>query len=279
MADDDLRGCRRFAGRVCVVTASTAGIGLAIAERLGREGAAVVVSSRRQEAVDETVARLERLGIECSGVTCHVDRPADVERLLAHALSRHGGTVDCLVSNAAANPEAGPLECASAAAVAKVLQTNVASAVGLVAAFTPALVAAAADGRRRAGPGGAAAPAGRGPAVVLVSSVTAFDPSPPLSAYAASKTALLGLTKALAHELGPRGVRVNGLCPGIVPTRFAAALVDGDAKRAAIEAQTDLGRLGEPRDVAAACAFLLSDDAAYVTGENLVVAGGMRSRL
>lgn len=112
-----------------------------------------------------------------------------------------------------------------------------------------------------------------GAAIVFVSSVTAYAPAAPIAVYAASKTALLALARALSDELAP-GVRVNCVAPGIVRTKFASALVAADDGAAAI-AQTKLGRLGTPEDVAAAVAFLASDDASYVTGETLVVAGGM----
>jgi dehydrogenase/reductase SDR family protein 4 len=119
----------------------------------------------------------------------------------------------------------------------------------------------------------------RGGSLLFVSSYTAFAPSPPIAMYAVSKTALLGLTKALAEELGPRGITVNCVAPGVVPTKFAAALVASPELEEASRARTLVGRLGTPGDMAAAVAFLLSEDASYVTGETLVVAGGMQSRL
>jgi len=115
--------------------------------------------------------------------------------------------------------------------------------------------------------------------IVFVSSYTAFNPTAPIAMYAVSKTALLGLTKALAEELGPDGIRVNCVAPGIVPTKFAAALVASPELEEANKAKTLLGRLGTPEDIAGAVAFLVSSDAGYVTGETLVVAGGMQSRL
>jgi dehydrogenase/reductase SDR family protein 4 len=118
-----------------------------------------------------------------------------------------------------------------------------------------------------------------GGAIVFISSYTAFNPTPPIPMYAVSKTALLGLTKALAEELGPEGIRVNCVAPGIVPTKFAAALVASPELEAENKARTFLGRLGRPEDMAATVAFLVSDDASYITGETIVVAGGMQSRL
>lgn len=119
----------------------------------------------------------------------------------------------------------------------------------------------------------------RGGSIVFVSSYSAFSPSAPIGFYAVSKTALLGLTKALAEELGPDGITVNCIAPGVVPTKFADALVANDELKALNESRTFLGRLGLPEDMAAAVAYLVSPDASYVTGETLVVAGGMQSRL
>ncbi|KAK9863693.1 hypothetical protein WJX84_004787 [Apatococcus fuscideae] len=118
-----------------------------------------------------------------------------------------------------------------------------------------------------------------GSSIVYISSYTAFNPTPPIPMYAVSKTALLGLTKALAEELGPKGIRVNCIAPGVIPTKFSAALVESKEKEEGVKNATFLKRLGRPEDIAAAAAFLSSDDASYITAETLLVAGGMQSRL
>ncbi|KDD75307.1 hypothetical protein H632_c753p0 [Helicosporidium sp. ATCC 50920] len=119
----------------------------------------------------------------------------------------------------------------------------------------------------------------RGSSIVYVSSFAAYQPSAPIAMYAVSKTALLGLTKAMAAELGPQGIRVNAVCPGVVPTKFAAALVANRELEERAKQAVFLNRLGRGEDMAAAVAFLVSPDADYVTGESLVVAGGVQSRL
>lgn len=169
------------------------------------------------------------------------------------------GRIDALVSNAVVNPTAGPLLDTPEGAIDKILDVNIKAALLLTSAAVPHMP--------------------RGSCVLFVSSVVAYNPGPPLSMYGVSKTALLGLTKALASELGPQGIRVCGVAPGIVATKFAEALVSTDALRRQQEDATHLGRLGTPHDIAGAAAFLISDDAAYVTGETLVVAGGMPSKL
>ena len=186
---------------------------------------------------------------------------ADRKALVARAEAKWGpGTsVDIFISNAAVNPAAGSILEMSETAIAKILDVNVAAAVGLTQLFAPHL-------------------ADNG-AVLYVSSVTAYQPRTPLGMYAVSKTALLGLTKAVAQELAPRGIRCNSLCPGIVPTKFAGALVADEDLVRQQEATTMLGRLGTADEMAKAALFLVSSDAGYVTAENLVVAGGMASKL
>ncbi|PSC69687.1 tropinone reductase-like 3 [Micractinium conductrix] len=251
--------CRRLEGKVAVVTASTAGIGLGIVRRLAQEGARVVVSSRKAATVEETVAALRREGLEVAGTACHVGDKAALQRLIQFTLDTYG-KIDILVSNAAVNPAAGPILSMEDSAIQKIVDINIVSAVLLAKLAVPHMPS--------------------GGSIVFVSSYTAFNPSPPIAMYAVSKTALLGLTKALAEELGPQqGIRVNCLAPGIVPTKFASALVASLELEELNKSRTLLGRLGTPGDMAAAVAFLASEDAAYITGEALVVAGGMQSRL
>ncbi|KAL4458338.1 hypothetical protein ABPG75_013203 [Micractinium tetrahymenae] len=250
--------CRRLEGKVAVVTASTAGIGLGIVRRLASEGARVVVSSRKQQNVDETVQQLRAEGLQVAGTACHVGDGAAIKRLVQFAIDTYG-RLDILVSNAAVNPAAGPILTMEDSAIQKIVDINIVSAVLLAKAAVPHM--------------------SRGAAILFVSSYTAFNPAPPIAMYAVSKTALLGLTKALAEELGPDGIRVNCIAPGIVPTKFASALVASPELEELNKSRTLLGRLGTPGDMAAAAAFLVSDDASYVTGETIVVAGGMQSRL
>ncbi|KAI3435735.1 hypothetical protein D9Q98_001793 [Chlorella vulgaris] len=250
--------CRRLEGKVAIVTASTAGIGLGIVRRLASEGAQVVVSSRRQQNVDEAVEQLKAEGLQVAGCACHVGDKAQLQALVRFTLDTFGH-LDILVSNAAVNPASGPILDMEDSAVEKILDINVKSPVLLAKAAVPHMP--------------------RGGSIVFVSSYTAFNPAPPIAMYAVSKTALLGLTKALAEELGPDGITVNCLAPGIVPTKFASALVSSPELEEINKSRTLLGRLGAPQDMAAAVAFLVSPDASYITGETLVVAGGMQSRL
>ncbi|KAG2442387.1 hypothetical protein HXX76_002473 [Chlamydomonas incerta] len=252
--------CRRLEGKVALVTAATAGIGLATAERLAEEGASVFICSRKASNVEETVAALRGRGLEVSGCACHVGSAEQRKQLVAACVQKYGG-MDALVSNAAVNPGAGPLADTPPDVIDKILDINIKAAVLLVQEALPHL-------RKRPGA-----------SIVFVSSVTAFNPPEPIAMYAISKTALLGLTKGLAAELGPEGIRVNCVAPGIVPTKFSAALVETPELAAQQASATMLKRLGRPQEQAAAIAYLVSPDAAYVTGETLVVSGGMHSRL
>ena len=186
--------CRRLEGKSAIVTASTAGIGLEIARRLALEGAQVVVSSRRAANVEETVKSLQEEGMQVQGLACHVGNNEHLQNLVEFTVKKYG-KIDILVSNAAVNPAAGPILEMEESAISKILDINVKSAIMLAKFAVPYMKS--------------------GSSMVFVSSYTAFNPSPPIAMYAVSKTALLGLTKALAEELGPQnGIRVNCVAPG-----------------------------------------------------------------
>eukprot|EP00270_Netrium_digitus_P005775 TRINITY_DN17743_c0_g1_i1.p1 TRINITY_DN17743_c0_g1~~TRINITY_DN17743_c0_g1_i1.p1 ORF type:complete len:258 (-),score=72.77 TRINITY_DN17743_c0_g1_i1:252-1025(-) len=247
--------CRRLQGRTAIVTASTAGIGLAIARRLASEGANVVISSRKQENVSSAVEELVKEGLKVVGVVCHVAKAEDRNKLIQTAVDNFG-TIDIFVSNAAVNPSVANILEMKEAEIAKILDVNVRAPIQLIQEAAPHMTKS-----------------GRG-SVVFVSSIAAFRPEAPIAVYGISKTALLGLTKGLAQEMAPT-VRVNCVAPGFVQTRFAEFLLKDEESAAAVEATTLLGRLGRVEDMAAVVAFLASDDAAYITGETIVVAGGM----
>lgn len=258
-SSDKVPNCRRLEGKIALVTAATAGIGLGIVTRLAQEGAHVVLCSRKAANVDATVASLQARNLSVSGMACHVGDSKQIQDLISFVERTHG-RLDILVSNAAVNPTSGPILHMDESALDKILDVNIKSAVLLAKYAVPIMP--------------------KGSCLVFVSSYSAYNPMPPIAFYAVSKTALIGLTKALAEELGPHeGIRVNCVAPGIVPTKFAAALVDSKEAEEVSVSKTLLGRLGTPGEIASAVAFLCSEDASYVTGETLVVAGGMQSRL
>ncbi|KAJ8501299.1 hypothetical protein OPV22_011851 [Ensete ventricosum] len=248
---------RRLGGKVAIVTASTQGIGFAIAQRLGLEGAAIVVSSRKQKNVDEAVETLRSKGIEAMGFVCHVSNPQHRKDLIEKTVQKYG-LIDIVVSNAAANPTVDNILNTKEPVLDKLWEINVKSSI---------LILQDASSYLR-----------KGSSIILISSIAGYHPQASMAMYGVTKTALFGLTKALAAEMSP-DTRVNCIAPGFVPTHFADFLTKNAAIRKTIEDQTLLKRLGTTEDMASAAAFLASDDSSYITGETLVVAGGMPSRL
>jgi NAD(P)-dependent dehydrogenase (short-subunit alcohol dehydrogenase family) len=238
----------RFDGTTTLVTGASRGIGLAIAERIVADGGRVVITARGQEALDAAVAQLG--GPEHAiGIAGKADDGAHRAEVFARIAAEFGG-LDFLVNNAGINPAYGPALEIEDSVVRKILDVNVVGAL----AWSRDAVAAGLRG-----------------AIVNISSVSALGASPGIAFYGVSKAALISLTQQLAHELAP-GIRVNAVAPAVIKTNFAKALYEG--REAEVAAGYPLGRLGEPRDVAGPVAFLLSDDAAWVTGQTIVIDGG-----
>ncbi|XP_042332972.1 dehydrogenase/reductase SDR family member 4-like [Sceloporus undulatus] len=249
-----------LADKVALVTASTEGIGLAIARRLAQDGAHVVVSSRKQANVDQAVAKLQTENLSVSGLVCHVGKAEDRQRLIDAALERHGG-IDILVSNAAVNPYFGSILGASEDVWDKILDINIKAAAMLVQLVVPHM-------EKRGGG-----------SIVLVSSIAAYSPFSSLGPYNVSKTALLGLMRNYVEELTPRNIRINCLAPGLIRTKFSTALRQDEAVLEKVMENMRISRIGEPADCSGIVSFLCSPDADYITGETVVVAGGSPSRL
>jgi NAD(P)-dependent dehydrogenase (short-subunit alcohol dehydrogenase family) len=245
----------RFANHVAIVTGASRGIGLAVAQRLVAEGARVLITARKEDGL---AAALEQLGGSSAlAVAGRADDPAHQDEAVAAAV-REFGRLDVLVNNAGINPSYGPILQIEESAARKIMDVNVLAALS----WTRRAVAAGL---------GAVGPA----AVVNMASVAGLAPAPGIAYYGVSKAALISLTVQLAAELSP-GIRVNAIAPAVVKTQFARALYAADEAGAA--AAYPLGRLGVPEDVAAAAAFLASQDAAWITGQTLVLDGGASLR-
>ena len=247
---------RRFAGRAAVVTGASRGIGLAIASRIVAEGGRVLITARKAEALQ---AAAEQLGgpAHAIAVAGAADDPEHQAEAFA-TVTREFGRLDVLVNNTGINPAFGPLTDLDERVARKIMDVNV------LAALSWARQALAAG----LGADGAGA-------IVNVASVAGLGPAPGIAYYGVSKAALIGLTVQLAAELAP-AVRVNAVAPAVVKTRFAEALYAADEEKAAL--RYPLRRLGDPADVAAAAAFLASSDASWVTGQTLVLDGGITLR-
>jgi NAD(P)-dependent dehydrogenase (short-subunit alcohol dehydrogenase family) len=238
----------RFDGTVSLVTGASRGIGLAIAERIVADGGRVVITARGQETLDAAVAQLGG-GEFAIGIAGKADDPAHRAEVFADIASRFG-RLDFLINNAGINPAYGKALDVDDAATRKIFEVNV---IGSLAWSRDAVAA------------------GLTRAIVNIASIAGVTAAPGIAIYGVSKAALIALTTQLAFELAP-GIRVNAVAPAVIKTNFAKALYEGHEEQAA--AAYPLGRLGEPVDVAGPVTFLLSDDAAWITGQTLLIDGG-----
>lgn len=243
--------------KVAIVTGASKGIGASIAKQLAAEGASVVVNYfSSKEGADKVVAAIQNNGGKAVAICANVSEQADIKHLIDETLKLYG-KLDILVNNAGVY-DFFPLEAVTAERFHKMFDLNV---LGLILLSQEAV--------NHFGP--------EGGSIVNISSVASVLAMPNCSIYSATKAAVDSVTKSLSKELGPRQIRVNSVNPGIIETEGAhtAGLTESDFRKN-IEAQTPLGRIGQPQDVAPVVAFLVSEDARWVTGETLFISGGLR---
>jgi len=243
-------------GQVAVITGSSKGIGRAAAEIMAALGAKVVISSRKAEVCEEVAAGIRKAGGEAITIACNISRREEIAGLVKGAIETWG-RIDTLVCNAAVNPYFGPLAAISDDAFDKIMSSNIKSNLWLCNLALPHMVEQG------------------GGSVVIVSSVGGLRGSAQLGAYGISKAADMQLTRSLAVEWSPKGVRVNCVAPGLVKTDFARALWEDPERLKRTVSTAPLRRIGEPSEIGSVIAFLASKASSFMTGTVVIADGGV----
>ncbi|HEY0941975.1 MAG TPA: SDR family oxidoreductase [Steroidobacter sp.] len=243
-------------GQVAIITGSSRGIGRAIAKAMAKAGARVVVSSRKLDACQTVVEEIRKEGGEAIAVACNVAEKAQLQNLVDAALQTWG-RLNIVVCNAAVNPYFGPMVGMKDEAYDKIMNSNVRSNFWLCNLAGPRMVESG------------------GGSFIIVSSIGGNQGSATLGVYGMSKAADYALTRNLAIEWGPQGLRANCIAPGLIKTDFSRALWENEKLLANVERGTPVRRIGQPEDLGGVAVFLASKSAAYITGQTLVVDGGI----
>lgn len=242
-------------GKVAIITGASKGIGKSIARALAEQGAKVVISSRKQDAVDEVAESFKKEGLEAVGIACHVGDAEQRTQLIEKTVATYGG-VDILINNAAINPVFGQLTDANAVVFDKIMDVNVKACFILANLCQPIM-------KKRGGG-----------SVINIASVEGLKPSMGLGLYSVSKAALIMLTKTQAKEWGRANIRSNAICPGLIQTKFSSALWKNEALLKQVETHLPMGRMAQADEMAGLALFLASDAASYCTGGVYTADGG-----
>jgi NAD(P)-dependent dehydrogenase (short-subunit alcohol dehydrogenase family) len=243
-----------LAGKVAIVTGASKGIGEAIARAYAHYGASVIVSSRKQDAVQAVADSITQSSGTALALAANASSSADLKALVDKAVEVYG-RVDIVVNNAAANPTYGPIHATDEAVFDKIMAVNVKGPFELAKHAYPHLTK-------------------QGGAVINISSIGGITPEDGLGIYSVSKAALIMLTKATAKEWGANNIRVNAICPGLIKTKFSQALWDNEQMMKSYMRHLPLHRIGSPEEVAALALFLASEAGSFCTGAVYAVDGG-----
>jgi len=245
----------RLDGKVAIITGSSKGIGKSIAVALGQQGARVIISSRKQEAVDDVANELRKLGIDATGFAAHMGDMDQVGKL-ATEVEKQFGSIDILVNNAAINPAFGPIVETDSKLFDKIMEVNVKGPLELCKLAYPVM--------KKKGGG----------SIINISSIEGLSPGLGLGLYSISKATLIALTKVLAKEWGADRIRANVICPGLVKTKFSEALTSNEKIVKLVMSKQALPFIAEPEDIAGLALFLASDASSFCTGAVYTADGG-----
>lgn len=251
----DLSSVFSLEGKVALVTGASKGIGYSIAEIFAAAGAKVVISSRKQDLLDELAEQLKSKGYEVTGIACNVGNMEELPLLVEKTVEKYGA-LDILVNNAASNPVFGPIHETSLEAFDKIMNVNVKAAFELCRLSYPHLRLSS------------------NASVINISSIGGLSPEQGLGIYSVSKAALISLTKVFAKEWGDSNIRVNVICPGLIQTKFSEALWSNEKIMSMILKQLAIKRAGTSEEIGAMALFLASSASAYSTGGVFTADGG-----
>ena len=244
-----------LSGKVAVITGSSKGIGKAIAKGLAEQGAQVVISSRNQEACEEVAKEFKEQGLDAIGIACHIGKEDQRKNLVDKTIESFG-RIDILVNNAAINPVFGPIEEVSPEIFDKIMDVNVKAPWSLSNLVLPHFQA------------------NKNGSIINIASVEALTPGLGLGIYSTSKAAILMLTKNQAKEWGKYGVKANAICPGLIKTKFSAALWQNEKILSKVEKALPSSRMGMPEEMVGLACLLASDAGNYMTGGVYTADGG-----
>ncbi len=242
-------------GKIALVTGASKGIGESMARGLAEFGAKVVVSSRKQEAVDEVANRFNSEGMEAVAISANMGSMDDISELIEQTEKIYGG-IDILINNAATNPVFGPIQNTDQRAFDKIIDVNLRGPFEISKRVHPIM-------QRRGGG-----------SIINIASIGGLKPEAGIGVYSATKAAIINLTQVMAQDWGADNIRVNAICPGLIKTKFSQALWSDEKNLNRFLGRIPLGRAGAPDDIAGMAVFLASDASAYCTGGIFLVDGG-----